>query len=255
MVDLLAAEWLKVRSARSTRRVAIAVATVVGLMALLAWYVARLYDRVRADSGGRAEVSSPAELAAWLTALCLAVLGVRTITSEFATGMIRTSLTVAPRPGALLLAKAAVVGGIALVTGQLVTFGTALVSRGIVGDRPLGFNAEPLSAEVPVLLAAGLSVLMFAVVGVGLGAVLRSSAGAIATLCMLWYVLPIITINLPAPWSARVSSVMLQELPRQLAGAATADGLLSPLGALAGMVAYAALPLLAGAVLMRRREP
>ena len=108
------------------------------------------------------------------------------------------------------------------------------------------------------MLATGMSVVGLALIGLGLGAALRSTAGALVSVVALLFVLPGVTGLLPAPWNTWVSSVMLSNLVSQIAGEDMSfrlgDGALSPAGALVAMALYAAVPLAAGTLLIIKRD-
>jgi hypothetical protein len=91
------------------------------------------------------------------------------------------------------------------------------------------------------------------------GAVLRSTAGAIVSLVVVWYVAPIVALHLGAPWDERVSSALLSNLPAELSGAPALSGAghaaLSPAGALAAMAGYVVAALGAAGVALSRRDP
>jgi ABC-2 type transport system permease protein len=180
------------------------------------------------------------------------------ITSEYATGMIRASLVAVPRRWPVLAAKASVLAALGLVVGPLVVFATYFVSRSMIGDRFNGAYLTPVADKLPLLIVSSLSVVVFALIGLGLGTTLRSTAGAIVGLVGLVYVIPVVVGNLPEPWSERIGSLMLGGLPRQIIGDSNAESvygsLLSPAGAVAVLVAYAALPLATGALLLRRKD-
>jgi hypothetical protein len=253
MTDVLAAEWLKLRSVASTRFTLLAVACGVVAGALLAWYVAGLWDGLPVERQARMQ-ASPMELVAEMVAqMSMAVLGVLAVTSEYATGMIRTTLAAVPRRVPLLAAKAVVVGGIALAAGTAGVVLTFLADRAIIGDRPLGDRSATVAEAAGQLLASGLGVMVFALVGLGLGVVTRSTAGGITAMVALWYLLPIVALNLPEPWGARVGSVMLPNLARQLGGT-DPDGLLAPPVALAAMAAWVVVALGTAALALRRRD-
>jgi ABC-2 type transport system permease protein len=257
MTGVLSSEWLKIRSVRSTYYILSVASAGVLLAALLAWYAAGYWDAATAQSRHHFILSPTAPVIGWLAQLCLAVLGILAITSEYSTGMIRTSIAAVPRRHMLLAGKASIVGAVALLTGQVIVFATFFISRWIIGDRPLRFWTMPVSHEVPVLLSWGLSVMVFALVGLGLGTAMRSAAGAIVSVVVLWEVLPIVALHLPSPWGRWVAAVMLVNLAPQLSGApqlsAANDSLLSPMGALVVMAAYVVLALGAGAAVLLRR--
>jgi ABC-2 type transport system permease protein len=95
--------------------------------------------------------------------LCVASLGVLAVTSEYATGTIRTSLLCVPRRGLLLAGKSTVVGLAALFLGQVSVFAMFFLGRWIVGDRTIPAYATAVSEEVPRLLSLGLSLLAYVV--------------------------------------------------------------------------------------------
>ncbi|MCP2169254.1 ABC-type transport system involved in multi-copper enzyme maturation, permease component [Goodfellowiella coeruleoviolacea] len=257
--DVLAAEWLKIRSVRSTRHLLVALVLILVGAAALAWYAASAFDSLTPERRARFVLSPLDQVVALPVQICVAVLGILTIAAEYTTGSIRTSLTAVPRRGRVLAAKALLTAGIALVVGQLTGFGVAVVSRLVVGDRPMGFNTAPLADDVPLLLATGVTTAVVAVVGVGLGTVLRGSVGPVVIVVALLYVVPILAQALPSPVDAWVSALLPGALPGQLVGIANEghsvyQDMLSPLGALAVLLAYPVAALVPAAVLLRRRD-
>jgi hypothetical protein len=255
VTDALASEWLKLRSVRSTWYVLGVVAVTVPLAAFLAKQGVDAWDGLppARRAGFQGQAMEQALLP--LVQLCMAVLAVLAITSEYATGMIRTSVTAVPRRSALLAAKAAVVAAISLAAGQVAVGAMFLACRAIVGDRPIppGYTTG-VSDEIPLVLASGLSVAVIALVALGLGTVMRSTAGAIVAVCVLLFVSPLAANLLAAPWNDRIASVLPSGLAAQLVDHPTAVGGLPPLGALAVLLAYVIVALGAGAVVLARRD-
>lgn len=217
MTGVLSAEWLKLRSVRSTHYLLAAAALMVGAAALLtlarvhAWE--NLTPRARAGGGGGMTEETTLQFAQLLGG----VLGVLAFTSEFGTGLIRSTFTAVPRRPVVLLAKTIVVAGASALLAAAVTFGSYGLSELIVGDRMPAY--EPSFTErLPLLAALAGSVVLVALIGLGLGAVLRSAVGAIAILIMLLFVGQMVTMFLPVPWNDRVFSVLPVHLPEQLAG-------------------------------------
>jgi ABC-2 type transport system permease protein len=260
MTDALATEWLKLRSGRRLYLALGVMVAFVGLAALVAWYVVTAWDSLPPEQRNRPGTgfSSSATLTAWVAELSLAVLGALTITSEYASGMIRTTLTVMPARRAVLAAKAAVVAAVAGVAGQAAVLAAFFVTWLIVDGRPIRGQPTSIAGELPLLFALGLEVVVFALLGLSLGAIMRSAAAAIATLLGLWYLGPMITANLPPPWDDRISSFLPSALAGQLAGTgnegSTLGALLPPPAALAVIVAYIAVPLGVALVLLSRRD-
>ncbi|MEV4893389.1 ABC transporter permease [Nonomuraea sp. NPDC055795] len=253
MRAVLASEWLKLRSVGSTGYAVGAAALTIVLGIVWTLYVASL-----ADARGWIRAAAPEAGFLPLVQVSLAVLGVLAITSEQASGMLRTSLAAVPGRGRLLFAKATVVGGVTLAAGAAVLLATYTISRLIAGDRALGFNDIGLLDGLPTVLTSALSVAVLALVGLGLGAATRSTAAGIVSVVSLLFVLPGVATYLPAPWNTRVASVMLPNLVPQIAGDRLSrrlgDGVLPPWAALLVLIAYGAAALLAGYLLLRRRD-
>jgi len=258
LADAVAAEWLKLRSVRSTYHLVAVIVAVAVAGEVVTWYGVHLWDHQGAARRATVLVTPAEQLTGQIAQLILGVLGALAITAEYATGMIRTSLTAVPRRPALLAAKGAVLATAGLAAGGVSVTASFLVSRMIVGRRPMRFYTAPLTHEIPVLLALTATTAVAALVGLGLGTIVRSSAGAITALAGLWYVLPAFTHLLPGSWSGWLDSVMLVVLPQELAGQPLGYGgprpLLSPPGAAVVLLAYAAAALTAAAVAIERRD-
>jgi ABC-2 type transport system permease protein len=266
VTGVLSSEWLKLRSVRSTYITVAVAATGVPLAAWIAWYAAGAWDTPSLHH--HVTISTTAPLMSLLADLCLGILGVLAVTSEYSSGTIRTSLVAVPRRPAVLAAKAAVVAAVALAAGEAIVFATELVTRAIVGDRPMvawighhasAYYAEPVSSHAVLLLCLGSTAMLFALVGLGLGTLMRSAIGPIACIAGLMYVIPIVAIHLPAPWGERVMAMLPPNLGIELAGQSAysqvGDGTaLAPAVVLAAIAAYIVLSLGAGAVALQRRD-
>ncbi|WP_240135043.1 ABC transporter permease [Streptomyces sp. MUM 178J] len=167
--DALASEWTKIRSVRSTMwTLGVMIVLMVGLGLLTASLVAAADPDLEGQS-----VLSLGFSGVLLGSICVMTLGVLTISSEFGTGMIRTTLTACPSRGRVLAAKAIV---FFLLVFTLTTVTTAIVGAlqvGIVGGEPSGEDWFRATVGVGLYVAA-LGLLALAV-----GALIRHSAGAI----------------------------------------------------------------------------
>jgi ABC-2 type transport system permease protein len=186
-------EWIKLRSLRSTRWILmLMVAGCVGIgVAVLASYSPEHFTEM-----------SPADLAAFdptnmgfagtaVPMLALPILGALTMTGEYASGMIRATLAAVPNRRLLLAAKAAVFGGAALVVGEAMALANFLAGRAVVPDTaPQASLSQPAVLRAVLLTGAYLAVL--GLVGLGLGAAIRHTAGAIAAVVGLVFVVPMI---------------------------------------------------------------
>lgn len=258
MTGILSSEWLKLRSVRSTRYALGAAALMVVLGVAWTYYVGTIWEG--RDPAARAvfRAAAPEEGFLPLLQISLAVLGVLAITSEYATGMIRTSLAAVPGRGRLLLAKAGVVAATTLVAAWAILLATYALSRLIAGERTMGFNSGSLAGDLPILLASGLSATVLALAWLGLGAVTRSTAVGVVSVVVLLFVMPGVVNYLPPPWNTRISSLLLPSLVPQIAGerisSRLGDGVLPPAVALLVLLGYAAVAVAVGAVAISRRD-
>jgi ABC-type transport system involved in multi-copper enzyme maturation permease subunit len=262
MTGALAAEWVKLRSVRSTWTVLAVAAAAAVVAALLTWQGVIGWDSLTAARRTRFQSPPMEQVLVPLVQLCLGVLGVVAVTGEYATGTIRASLAAVPRRWPVLAAKALVVAAVALAAGEVVELAIFLVSRAIIGGRPIPGNTAPLAQALPGLLVLGCSVMVVALVGLGLGAATRSTAGAIAGVATLLFVLPAVAQFVPPPWGGRIASVMLPDLTGAGQGAlavlaggpAGAGTRLSPAAALLAMAGYAVAAVGAGWFAICRRD-
>ena len=125
-----------------------------------------------------------------------------TITSEYSTGMIRSTFIAAPQRRAVIAAKAGVVGLVTFVVGTIASFASFLVSASILSSHGTHLSLGSPGALRSVI-GVGLFLGILAVLAVALGTIIRSSAGGIAALVGLLLVLP--TLSQAIPTSIRGS--------------------------------------------------
>jgi ABC-type transport system involved in multi-copper enzyme maturation permease subunit len=172
----LRAEWTKLVSLRSTRWTLLV--TLVGalLVTFLSthgalhhsrdWY--RGFDPTNQSMAGLA-----------IGSLTLGVLGVLAISGEYGTGTIRSSLAAMPRRGVLLTAKVVLVGLGTLLVGEALSFVLFFEGQAVLsGGAPTASLGQPGVLRAVALSGAFLS--LFALLGLGIGTVIRHTAGAIA---------------------------------------------------------------------------
>ncbi|MBG0564320.1 hypothetical protein [Actinoplanes aureus] len=161
MRDLIAAEWLKTRSLRSTRwTVAVTVLLVVGSAAVAA------YTKSPADEP---TLNDGFPLAGVLTLIIVATsFGASTMIGEYSSGLIRATAVAVPARAELVLAKAAVVATLWTVMGAVMAAGSFTVAGLVLGDLTLD---RPGTGTA--LLAATLIGPACALVGLGLAVLVR----------------------------------------------------------------------------------
>jgi ABC-type transport system involved in multi-copper enzyme maturation permease subunit len=252
-VDALRSEFTKIRSTRSTYWTLLALIVVtVGIGALASAGAAshtQGLDRATFD----ATQQSLAGL--YVGQLVIAVLGALTITSEYSTGMIRTSLAVQPRRGVLFAAKALVFAVVSLVTGLVACFASFFIGQAILSSHHL--NATLGQPNVlRAVIGGALFVTACGMLAYGLGAILRHTAGAITAAIGLLFVLTVLVNFLPGTWQDHVNKWMPAIAGSQVwvTKASSPETLLSAWSGLAVLAGYAAVAIVAGLVLFRTRD-
>jgi ABC-type transport system involved in multi-copper enzyme maturation permease subunit len=234
MRGVLASEFTKLRSVRSTYwTIGALLILSVGLAAAIGAGAASDLHNNPQDKAGFDATQTSLAIFFYLGQLIIAVLGAMAITSEYSTGMIRTSLTAMPRRGTVFLSKLLVFTGVALVislvtsflaffVGQAALSGTGVSASlfhsvtipananmsppaGGPGNGPpivtfIGTDVISSGTVLTAIVGTALFVTMAAVIAFGLGAIIRHTAGAIASAIGLLFVLPIIIQLLPRTW-------------------------------------------------------
>ena len=206
---VLRSEWIKFRSLRSTWFSLLAAFVIVdGLGTLFAALHAH-----RMTSGNQRfvifgfDATQVSLRGVFLAQLAVGVLGVLTITGEYSTGMIRASLAAVPRRYPVLLAKAIVFAVPVFVVSLAATFTGFLLGQWAQASTHHQASLSTPGAERAIVGSAAYLTLI-GVIGIGLGFIVRSTAGAIATLFGIVLVAPLLAQALPTPYDADVSKYL-----------------------------------------------
>lgn len=264
----LRSEWIKFFTLRSTFWTL--GLTVVGmvLFALMMSSGASFVAEGGGDTTGYgATVATFGYLAGQITA---AVLGVLIIAGEYSTGMIRSTMTAVPQRLPALFAKAAVLAVVTYVVAEIGVLASYLATLPVLS--PYDLQADLSDPEtLRVLFGAGLYVVGIALLAFGLGAILRSSAGAIAAILGIVLALPIVVmiagtslewVNDIAPYFPAAAGEQILAVSGSspgmggdpaAAGAAPAPAL-TPWQGIGLLGAYVAAVMAAASLLLRRRD-
>ena len=240
-------EWTKVWSLRSTW-LAVGLALLIGL-GLAAAIGSSLTDSGAGDGPGDdfgGDQVAAVLAGTGLASLVLGVLGALQMSGEYASGTITASLTAVPRRLPVLLAKAIVLVAVVAPLSLAMSAG-ALGIGSLVVEGGLAFSWAAVLGNTGYLTAVAL-------LGLGLAAVVRSTAVSITALVAVAFVLPPLLPLLPWSWidtaAGYFPSAAGQSLGSTLEGAAT----LSDTAAIGTLAAWVVVPLVAGAVLLARRD-
>ncbi|MFC7847325.1 ABC transporter permease subunit [Arthrobacter sp. NPDC057388] len=196
---VLNSEFIKFRTLLSTLILLASTAVVmIGFGALSAWGTGQFADQAASDPGAAAQIAAQGgDLAvtvptsgASFAQLILGSLGVLLMSSEFTTGMARSTFAAVPKRLPAFIAKLVVVVVSAFVLTAVSTYIAGLVAVPILDNFDLKLDLAS-SQSVKLLLVTSAYVAAVAAIGMALGTLLRNSAGGIMALVGLFFVAPI----------------------------------------------------------------
>ncbi|HWE92145.1 MAG TPA: ABC transporter permease [Pseudonocardiaceae bacterium] len=251
---LLRSEWVKFWSLRSSYfTLAGTVVAMIGLGALISFFTENRWAQI--DPAERFHFNpTGVSLHGWAIAqLVVGVLGIMVITGEYGTGMIRSSLAAAPKRIPVLVAKSAVFAAIAFVVTTAAAIVAFLIGQALLS--PIHINTT-LSAPgvLRTVIGVGLYITVVGLLGVGLGFIIRNTAGTIATLFGILLVLPVLVDALPTTWSEHISPYLPSNAGQEILTLHTDPGMLAPWTGFGVFCIYAAVALIVGGFLLRRRD-
>lgn len=277
----LRSEFTKIRSVRSTYWTLFALVLVcVGIGALFSWGQTERLIHIAQGTTLRGRPLPPGKATALLAAirqevrsgavgislfgllfgqLIIVVLGALTITSEYSTGMIRTSLTTMPRRGTVFAAKCVVFGVVALITGLVTSFLAFLIGQAILSSQHVNTTlGHP--GVLRAVIGGGLFLAVCGLLSFGIGAILRHTAGAITAGIGLMFVVMILSNFLPGPPSGWLGQADFDKwIPFYAGSHIWQDQMVgvnpfSPWVGFGVFCGYAAVAVIGGLVLFRRRD-
>jgi ABC-2 type transport system permease protein len=248
-------EWTKLRSLRSTRwslvvAVLLTIALPVLFSALTSSHWGSMSPSERADR-------NPLDIALAgvnVSQLAIAVLGVLVITGEYSTGMIRASFTAVPKRLPVLWAKTAVFAAVAfllMLPSVLIAFfaSQAILSRHHI--LQISFSHPGVARSV---IGGAVYLMLVGILALGLGAIVRNTAGGIATFAGIFFVIPPLMNILPTSWNNAITQYLPSEAGRQLFSLTHDAHTLAPWPGAMLFIGYCALVLGIAALLLVRRD-
>jgi ABC-2 type transport system permease protein len=249
--DVAAFEWIKLRSVRSNYlTLLIAAAVTIGASAVVARSFAAVH---KLPPGGFPALNGTFLSYAEYTVIPVSVLAALQFTSEYSTGLIRTTFAAVPRRWAVLAGKAATVGTAALVIGEALAFACFALVQAMLsgGHRGLSLAQHGVPGAV---LAGGFVLCACALTALCLGAIIRHTAGAITAALAVIYLLAALCLVLPSPWKDDVGRFTMGFAASQVVALQPQPGLFSPAVSMLVLVAWPAVALLVAGVVTSRRD-
>lgn len=198
MTGALRAEWTKARSVPSTGWLLLLVVLAMVGLGLSVTGTLRVHD-----CGEDPCVLDTVKLSlagVHLAQVGAAVLGVLLVTGEYATGTIAPTLAGVPRRWSVLVSKVAIVGVLVTAAAVVGVVGTLLTARAVLPRRGFtaatGYPRTTLVHDLTQRAAVGtvLYVVLIALLGVGIGMLVRDTGAAVTLVLALLLVAPVVAM-------------------------------------------------------------
>jgi ABC-type transport system involved in multi-copper enzyme maturation permease subunit len=254
---LLAMEWTKLRSVRSTFwSFLITIVAGIGFAALLASLIVNGWDKQDASDKARIALNPTGLLLGGgfqIAQLAICVLGVLVIASEYSTGMIRASLMAVPSRIPMLVAKGVVFGAVTFVIGEALSFAAFFVGAPILHSKvPVSIGD---SGVLRAIIGAGLYLAVLGLFALAIGALVRHTAAGITVVIAFVQVVAPLAALLPGSFGKHVHAYLPTEAGRLVTQAHKApDDLLTPWQGFGVFCLWTAVLLAAAAYFLKERD-
>lgn len=261
-VRVLNSEFIKFRTLLSTLILLASTAVVmVGFGALSAWGTGQFADAAASDpqaaeaiaaQGGDLAVTVPTSGIAFAQ-LILGSLGVLLMSSEFTTGMARSTFAAVPKRIPAFVAKLVVVMVSAFLLTAASTYIAGLVSVPILDNYGLTLDLGS-SQSVKLLLVNSAYVAAVAAIGMAMGTLVRNSAGGIMSLVGLFFVAPIAFQLIPGEFFEEARKYLPGNTINPLTAVEHVPDTLEAWQAALVLGAWVVVPLVIAMVLLKKRD-
>ena len=210
-------EWIKIRTLRST-----------WITSMIAVFLTVLFGAESAIAYAKTEGMSDSAAGGLITGttfgeIVVAVLGALVITGEYSSGQIRSTLAAVPRRTRVFAAKSLVIAIWSFLLGVISLLLSWLVAAPFMGDEAPSFSDTHI---VGFIWGTGLAFAGIALLSLGMGYLVRSTAGAITVVVILLFIIsiPLSLMAMKWHWAANVSSVMPSSVVQSVTDPFTVSG-------------------------------
>jgi len=251
---VLRSEWLKFWSLRSSYiALAASIMGMIGFGVLFSAVTANRWPELREARKLAFDPTATSLRGFELAQLIIGVLGVLIVTGEYGTGMIRSSMAAAPKRLPVVWAKAAVLTAIAFIVGEFTAFVSFFAGQAILSSQHIQttLGAPEVFRSV---FGTGLYLTGVGLFGVGLGWIIRSTAGGIATLFGILLVLPALGEALPDTWAQHINPYLPSNAGQVVTQIHPDTGMLAPWTGFGVFCVYVVVAFVVAAILVKRRD-
>ena len=251
--DILHAEWTKLRTIRSTGwNLGTVLAGVIAVGMIVCAATAANWGTMTAADRAGFDPTFGSLKGLYVGELAVGVLGALVITSEYATGMIRSTLAAMPGRRAVLAAKGVTMAAVVFVVSTLASFVAFFCGQAILAGKA-GISITDHGA-LRAVIGGGLFLTVLSLFALGIGAIFRHTAGAISAFVGAVLVLPAIVSPLPNPWGRDITKFLPSDAGQAIFDVHANGGTLAPWTGFAVLCGWAVAALGLAAWLINRRD-
>ncbi|MDQ2815407.1 MAG: ABC transporter permease [Actinomycetota bacterium] len=252
-LDLIAAEWIKLRSLRSTYLVLLAAAVIaLGVGVLVCNNDAVGWPGMLPAARAAFDPMADSFVGFSIAQLIFAAIGVLTVTGEYSSGLIRTTFAAVPARRAVLAAKATVVCLVTVSVGLVTALATFWAGQAILSGQHIGISLGHPGA-VRAVISAALFLVAAALMGLGLGVLIRNAAGALSVVVALLFLAPSF-LHGTSEWVIDIANVLPANAIRRLVSLHPWPHAPSITESTIVIVVYPVVALAAAAYVLHRRD-
>lgn len=253
-LDLVKSEWTKIRSVRSTMwTIAVTIVLGIGIGALVtaetrAHWSGTVGNRVSFDP------TQTSLIGLLIAQFSIGVLGVLVISAEYSTGTIRATFCAIPKRSRVYAAKLFVFGVLSFVVAELTSFVAFFLGQFLLSS-PATHATVSSPGTFRAVFGGGLFVCVLGLIAMGMGTIIRHTAGAISAFVAMLLILPLIIQALPYQLSLDMQRFMPDRIGVHMI--TTKGDLFNSFTPWTGMFIlclYAAGLLIIGLILLERRD-
>ncbi|MFF2959751.1 ABC transporter permease subunit [Streptomyces sp. NPDC057963] len=252
---VLTSEWTKIRTVSSTVWTLIAAfAVTVAMSAALCALMNAQFNDLPVEQRATFDPTFISFSGMVLGQLAMVVFGVLVVSTEYSSGMIRTSLAAVPQRGAFLFSKVAVAGVLALVVGIVTSFVSFSLGQALLGDHGTGIGAENVLRAV---VGGGIYMGLIGIFSMGVATMLRSSMLSLGILMPFFFLVSEILSAVPGAkkvaryFPDQAGSKIMQVVPNAMRGNPAPYG---PWGGLGILLAWVVAALIGGYLVLKKRD-
>jgi ABC-type transport system involved in multi-copper enzyme maturation permease subunit len=252
---IVVSEWTKLRTLRSTKwSLLVATVLTIGFPCLFAAVTSSHWGTMSPGDQANTHPLDIALVGVFVSQLAIGVLGVLVITGEYSTGMIRATLTAVPKRVPALLAKVAVYAVVSFALMLPAVLAAFFASQAILSKHEIlqiSFSDQGVARSV---IGGALYLAVLGVFTLGIGAIVRNTAGGIATFAGIMFVIPPLMLLLPRSWNDAISPRLPDAAGRAILSPTHGRHDLAAWPGFALFCGYAAATLAIAALLLLRRD-